>query len=154
MSEFKAPKHYKLINSENYLINSYLSLTRIKAIHFLFIFIEILLNIFLELDIFVKGFKMGNTSKANFNFNIISIIKNKFDLLEPPVHLLIVIFIIVVFDLLYIFVKLKKIKINHIYIIIIINFLELFFFRVCSLILFNIFFTLKKDSNISSLFNF
>ena len=145
MSEFKAPKHFRLINSENYLINSYLSLTRIKAIHFLFIFIEILLNIFLELDIFVKGFKMANASKANFNFNIISIIKYKFDLLEPPVHLLIVIFIIVVFDLLYIFVKLKKIKINHIYIIIIINFLELFFFRVCSLILFNIFFTLKKD---------
>ena len=145
MSEFKTPKQYEFINSDNYLINSYLSLTRIKAIHFLFIFIEIFLNIIQELDIFVKGFKIGNLSKIDFNYNIISTIRNKFELLAPFVQLLILIFIIVIFDLLYIFVKLKKIKINHIYFIIIINFLELFFFRVCSLILFNISFTLKKN---------
>ena len=145
MSEYKTSKQYELINSDNYLINSYLSITRIKAIHFLFIFIEILFNIIQELDIFVKGFKIENISKIDFKYNIISTIRNKFELLAPFVQLLILIFFIVIFDLLYIFVKLKKIKINHIYYIIIINFLELFFFRACSLILFNIFFILIKN---------
>jgi hypothetical protein len=144
MSEFKAPKQYELIYRDNYLINSYLSLTRIKAIHFLFIFIEILLNILQELEIFAKGFKAGNISKIDINFNIISTIRNKLDVLPPFVNLFILIFIIVIFDSLYIFVKHKKVKINHIYLIVIINFLELIFFRICSLILFNIFFILKN----------
>ena len=143
MSELKIPKEYKLINSDNYLINSYLSLTRIKAIHFFFIFIEVLLNIFQELDIFVKGFKVG--SKSDFSLNIITNLRNQFDSLLPFAQLLILIFIIAIFDLLYLFVKHKKIKINHAYLIIIINFLELIFFRVCSLILFIIFFSLKKN---------
>lgn len=34
MSEFYAPKIYEKINSDNYLINSYEHLTRIKTVHF------------------------------------------------------------------------------------------------------------------------
>ena len=145
MSEFKRPAKYKLINYDNYLINSYICLTRIKTIHFLFIFIEILLNIFQELDIFVKGFKLVNIPKNIFNFNIVSLITNEFDKLSPYVNLLFLVFIIVIFDSLYLFIKLKKFKINNIFLIIIINFLELFFFRTASLILFSMLFSLKKN---------
>mgnify|MGYP003571295802 CR=1 FL=1 len=145
MSEFKRPAKHKLINYDNYLINSYICLTRIKTIHFLFIFIEILLNLFQELDIFVKGFKLVNKTKKYFNFNIVSLITNEFDKLSPYVNLLFLIFIIVIFDSLYLFIKLKKFKINNIVLIILINFLELFFFRTASLIFFSMFFNLKKN---------
>ena len=145
MSEYEKSKKYELINTDNYLINSYLSLTRIKTVHFLFILIEILLNIIQELDIFVKGFNLVNISNTDFSFNIITLITREFEKLSPIVNLLILIFIIVILDSLYLYIKLKKFKIIHIYLIIIINFLELFFFRTISLILFNLFFSLKKN---------
>ena len=143
MPEFKRSKTYELIEYNNYLINSYISLTRIKSIHFLFIFLEILLNIFQELDIFVRSLKLE--SKTDFNLNIISLITIKLEKFSPIVLFLLFIFIIIIFDSLYIFMKLKKFKANHIYLIIIINFLELIFFRAGSLILFNLFFCLKEN---------
>ena len=145
MSEYKRTKIYILNNYENYLINSYLCLTRIKSVHFLFILIEILLNIFQELDIFVNGLKLVNISNTDFNFNVVSLITREFEKLSPFVNLLSLIFIIAILDSLYLFIKLKKFKIIHIYLIIIINFLELFCFRTGSLILFNLFFSLKKN---------
>ena len=145
MSEFKSSNSYKSLKYDNYLINSYISLTRIKSIHFLFIFIEILLNIFQELDIYVRTLKQENSSKSDFNFNIISLITSKLEKLSPFVYLLLLIFIMFIFDSLYIVMKLKKFKINHVYLIIIINFLELFVFRTGSLILFNLFLGVKKD---------
>jgi len=143
MSEFKRSRAYELIKYDNYLINSYISLTRIKSIHFLFIFFEILLNIFQELDIFVRSLKLE--SKTDFNLNIISSITNKLEKFSPFVLLLILIFIIAIFDSLYVFIKLKNFKTNHIYLIIIINFLELIFFRAGSLLLFNLFLCLKTN---------
>ena len=126
MSEFKRSRAYELIKYDNYLINSYISLTRIKSIHFLFIFFEILLNIFQELDIFVRSLKLE--SKTDFNLNIISSITNKLEKFSPFVLLLILIFIIAIFDSLYVFIKLKNFKTNHIYLIIINKFFGINFF--------------------------
>ena len=123
MSEYIRTKIYILNNYENYLINSYLCLTRIKSVHFLFILIEILLNIFQELDIFVNGLKLVNISNTDFNFNVVSLITREFEKLSSFVNLLSLIFIIAILDSLYLFIKLKKFKIIHIYLIIIINFL-------------------------------
>jgi len=145
MPEFKRSKKYRIIKNDNYFINSYLSLTRAKSVHFLFIFIEIFLNLFQELDIFAKGFKLVDISKIEFNYNIITLITSKLEKLSPLVNLLILIFIIVILDSLYIFIILKKFKIIHIYIKIIINLLELIFFRTGSLLLFIMLFNIKND---------
>ena len=101
MSEYKRTKIYMLNSYDNYLINSYLSLIRIKTVHFLFILIEILLNIFQELDIFVNGLKLVNISNTDFNFNVVSLITREFEKLSPFVNLLFLIFIIAILDSLY-----------------------------------------------------
>ena len=142
MSNLEMQKIFKEVNSDNYLINSYLSLTRIKIIHFLFIFIEIALNSMQELEIFLRGFKIENILKKNAGLNYLSYITDTFRKLPIVINLIIIIVLIVIFDLLYFFIKLKKFKIMHIHIIILINILEFIFFRTISLIFLNIFFTL------------
>ena len=59
--------------------------------------------------------------------------------------LLIVISSIIIFDLLYIFVKIKKFSINHIIIYIIVNILEIFWFKIFNIIIFSLFFKLNKE---------
>ena len=144
MSDFKRSENFRLINHGNYLINSYISLTRIKSFHFLFILLEILLNIFQELDIFFKGFKI-NVPKNDFCYNIVSLLTSEFEKISPHKNLLFFVFIIAISDSLYLFIKLKKFKINNIFLTIIINFLELFFFRTGSLLLFSMFINLKNN---------
>ena len=51
-----------------------------------------------------------------------------------------------IIELLYYLIKKRKFKINHIYIKIAVNFLEIFFFRTFTLIFLNFFFTLEKES--------
>ena len=143
MSNYESSNILKAVNSDNYLINCYLSLTKIKAIHFLFIFIEIMLNLIQELEIFHRGFKPENTTKNNTNLNYILYITNIFQKLPMIINLIIIIILITILDLLYYFIKLKKFKTIPIYIIIIINIIEIFFFRTISLIFFNLFFTLQ-----------
>ena len=65
MSDLENLKISKIINRENYFINSYKNLTRIKFIHILSVLIEIFLNIFLELEIILRGFKSENITKNN-----------------------------------------------------------------------------------------
>ena len=154
MSDLENLKINKIINNENYFINSYKSLTRIKFIHILFALIEIFLNIFLELEIILSGFKMNNITKNSTGLNYVSFIANSFKKINKLIRLVIMILLIVLFDALYLLIKLKKFKLSHIYIKIIVNFIELIYFRTFTLIIFNLFFTLKGEHSLIGFFFF
>ena len=145
MSDIEALKIDKNINSDNYLINCYKNLIRIKVVHFLFILIEILLNVLLELEVYIRGFKAENITKKNTGLNFVSLCTNIFDKLPTYGKLIIIIFYITITELLYYLIKKRKFKKNHICIKIIVNFLEIFFFRTFTLIFLNFFFTLEKE---------
>ena len=141
MSGFFSPNIYKLINYDNYLVNSYKHLTKVKSIHFLFILIEIMINIFQEIEIF---FKVFCSEEIHYSLNYISEISNHFDKLPIKVKLIILILYIIIFDSVYITLKLKKFKRNYIIFIILVNILELLFFRTFMLIFFNLIFNLSN----------
>ena len=138
--DIQTPDINKKINSDNYFSNCYIHLTKIKQIHFIFILIEILLNIFQELETILGGFNINNITNANTGLNLVSGLTSSFDRLQGHIKFLILLSIILLFDSLYFILKIKKFKKKYIYISIIVDILELFFFRIFSLILFNIFF--------------
>jgi len=145
MSDIEVSIIEKNINSDNYLINCYENLTRIKAVHFLFILIEILLNVLQELEVFIRSFKAENIKKKNTVLNLVSLLTNIFNKLPAYGKIVIIIFYMFIIELLFYLIKKRKFKINHIYIKIAVNFLEIFFFRAFTLIFLNFFFTLEKE---------
>ena len=134
------PKIIIEINTNNYFINSYYHLTKIKGIHFVFTLIEILLNISLELEIILREYKFDNNS----SLNLVSYITKKFINIKNGIKLIIIIIYIFINDAFYFFIKIKKFKNKHIGISISINIFEIFIYRVFMLIFLNLFFTLKK----------
>ena len=92
MSDIEIIKIDKKINSDNYFINCYKNLIRTKLAHFLFILIEILLNVLQELEVFIRGFKSENISKKNTGLNFISLLTNIFNKLPTFGKLGIIIF--------------------------------------------------------------
>ena len=145
MSDIEISEIDKNINSDNYLINCYENLIRIKVFHFLFLLIEILLNVLQELEVFIRGFTEENITKKNTGLNFFSLCTNAFDKLPTYGKLIIIIFYISIIELIYYLIKKRKFKKNHICIKITINFLEIFFFRTFTLIFLNFFFTLEKE---------
>jgi len=145
MSDVEISKFDKDIKSDNYFLNCYENLIKIKVIHFLFILIEILLNLLQELEVFIRGFGTENITKKNTGLNFILNLTNIFDKLPTFAKLLIIIFYISIIDLLYFLIKKRKFKIKHIYLKIAVNCLEIFFFRTFTLIFLNFFFTLEKE---------
>ena len=139
MSEANIHNIYNKINPDNYLVNCYKHLTRIKLIHFIFILIEMLLNTLQELEIFLKNF---NSQEIKVQINYISNITNLFNKLEIVVKLIIIILIVIIFDTIFFLLKKKRLKKEYIIITILVNILELFYFRTFTLILLNLFFTL------------
>ena len=137
MSDFYFPKIYKKINSDNYLINCYNHLTKIKTIHFIFISMEMLINFFQEFEIFFNIF-----SSDEFRLSYISKITHLFDKIPISIKLIIIVLFVIIFDILYIFLGKKKLKKNFISVSILINILELCYFRAFMLIFLNLFFTL------------
>ena len=129
MSSFEISKIDKNINSDNYLINCYENLFRSKVVYFLFILIEILLNILQELEVFIRGFTAENIAKKNLGLNFVSLLTNVFDKLPTFGKFIIIILYISFIELLYYFIKKGKFKIKYIYIKIGVNFLEIFIFR-------------------------
>ena len=142
--DIETPKIYKEINTDNYLINCYNHLTKIKGIHFIFLLIEIFFNIILELETFIRGYKL-KIDNNNPKLNLVSIITIKFDRLHNIIKLIIIVLFILIFDSLYIIIKLKKFKKRQINILIIANILELFIYRTSLLIFFILFFTIKSE---------
>ena len=136
-------KKYKKISLSHYLSNSYRNLIRTKAIHFILIIFEILLNVLQELDIFIKDFNKGNSLNNN-KFNFISEITFQYNKLKNPIKIIILFFFALIFDCLYLILKTKNFIKKTIYITIIINILDLIYFRVLALIFFNLLFSFTE----------
>ena len=100
----ETPKINQKIYSDNYLLNCYNHLIKKKEIHFLLLFIEISLNIFQEIEIFINGFKINSINNKFILFNINNILQ-KISIVNK---LLIIISSIIIFDFLYIFIKKKN----------------------------------------------
>ena len=145
MSYLDNLKFTKIINHENYFINSYKSLTRIKFIHILSVLIEIFLNTFLELEIILRGFKSENITKNNTGLNYVSFITNNFNKIQILIRLGIITLLILMFGSLYFLIKIKKFKLSHMYIKIIVNIIELAYLRSFMLLNFNFFLLLKQS---------
>ena len=143
--ELKIPQIYKEINSNNYLSNCYRHLIRYKGIHFIFILIEILLNIFQEIEVFINDYKLDNALNNKPDINLVTYITLKFCKIKNIIKLIIIIAFIVIFDLLYTILKLKSIQIKHICFSILVNILEIIIFRTVTIIFLNLFFTLEKE---------
>ena len=141
MYDSVVPKLYQEIKSDNYLVNCYKYLVRSKSIYFLFILIEMLLNIFEELETFIRGF---NSEASQNKLNYISYITNQYDKLAISLKIVIILFLIIIPDSLYFVLCKKSFKKNYISISIISNVLELFYFRTILIILLNLFFTLPN----------
>ena len=154
MSDFDIKNNNKSITSNNYLSNCYRHLTRSKIIHFFFLLIEMLLNIIQELDILYNDFIPINEVQNNSRLGFILYIIIKINKLKEIAKLLIMIIFVIIFDLLYLFFKRKNFLIKHTYISIILNILELIYFRLFILIFFNLLFTLTKFYFLIGLFLF
>jgi len=136
----------KIINSNNYLLNSYRLLTRSKTIHFISILIEMMINIFQEIELFYRGYKRDKNEIIFLGFSFILFINNAFDSLKAIIKLFIIIIYVILIDFLYIFFETKNFKIKHIRNMIIINILDIFCFRTFMLIFLNFFFLLPTES--------
>jgi len=141
MSGNEIPKIYKIMKSNNYFSNCYRILTRSKTIHFLCILIEMILNILQELELFVKMYKNDENSSLNYILYITDI----FDKLNANIKLMIMVPILVLIDITYYIYNKNNYKVKKIVNIIIINILELFFFRTVVLIYFDFYFTIRKE---------
>ena len=134
----------KELTSNNYLSNGYRHLTRSKTLHFLFLLIEIFLNIFQELDSYLRDFCPASEEQLPNKLSFISIITVEINKLKEIIKLVIMVIFITLFDLVYIYLKRNNFLIRHTYIAIGFNILELFYFRVFILILFNLLFSLTQ----------
>ena len=130
---------HKKISTNNYLSNCYRNLTRAKVVHFILILIETALNILNLLDIILNDYLREKT-----NLKYIAPIPLLFKKFSNGSKLFIIIFFVLVFDSMHIILNMKDFKKNKIYIKIIINFLELFHFRVFLLLYFYLFFSLAE----------
>jgi len=139
MSEFYIPKIYEKINSDNYLINSYEHLTQIKAVHFLFILIEMIINTIQELEIFLKDL---SSKEIKSNVNYISRFVQLLDNLKIVIRFLIIILFMFIFDFIFVCLRKKRFKKKYIIVAIMINLLELFYFRPFMLIYLDLLFSL------------
>ena len=135
----------KKIKGENYLSNCYRRLIRSKIIHFLFLLIEILLILTQEIDIFHREFEPKDNKKQKIIIiSPIILLVNKFRNFPGYINFIIIILSILIFDSLYLFLCKKDIKRKNLFLSIIINFLELFYFRLYTLFFYSLLFSLPK----------
>ena len=132
------------IKDENYLLNSYRRLTRSKLIHFLLLLIDNVLILIQEIDIFLRGFKPRNKFENKIILSPIIILINKLDNYPQYIIFILLISSMIIFDLIYLFLCKNDIKKNNILLYIIINFFELFYFRLYILLYFSLLFSLNK----------
>ena len=144
MPDSEIKEIHKDIISNNYLSNCYRHLTRSKIIHFLIILIEVIFNIIQELDIYLRDFHPANNNTKKNKLSFIFATIQKTNSLKQPLKLIIMVFFVLIMDLLYIFLKKKNFLIRHTYNAIILNILELIYFRIFVLIFFELLFTLTK----------
>ena len=140
----KGKNNSKLLNS-NYLLNSYNNIIKHKIIHFIIIVIDVLLIILEELNVFINNFNIGNTEENSNKLSLIPLITIKFVKLSKSVRIIILLFIIIIFDSIYIFVKHNNFLKYNIYISIFVNILDLLYFRLFSLVFLNLLFSFNNN---------
>ena len=135
---------YHHIKSNHYLSNCYRHIINSKIIHFFIIIIEVALNVFQELDIILRDFS-GLYEDARFKkFNYINSIITEFNKLSNFIKLIIIIIFVLIFDFLYILLQRYNFAIRRIHIMIIINILELIYFRLIESIFLSLLFSFRK----------
>ena len=140
MPEIDIKYIHQKITTNNYLSNCYRNLTRSKIIHFIFILIESILNILNILNIILNDYTRNTTS-----FTYIAPLAFLFKHFSETTKLIIVIFLILIFDSIHIILCIKDCKKKKMYNKILINYLELFHFRVLLLPMFHLFFSLNDN---------
>ena len=140
MPEIDIKYIHQKITTNNYLSNCYRNLTRSKIIHFIFILIESILNILNILNIILNDYTRNTTS-----FTYIAPLALLFKHFSETTKLIIVIFLILIFDSIHIILCIKDCKKKKMYNKILINYLELFHFRVLLLPMFHLFFSLNDN---------
>ena len=132
------------VKQEHYLSNCYKRLTRSKIIHFLFLLIEILLILIVKLDIFNRKFEPRTKIEGKIIINPIILLINKIDSLPTYIIFLITIIPIIIFDFFYLLLCKYYIKSENKFFKIIINFFELFYFRLYTILFYSLLFSLTK----------
>ena len=128
---------HKKITTNNYFSNCYRNITRSKVIHFIFILMETTLNILNILNIVLNDFFRDEN-----NFEYVAPLPKLFKLFSNTTKLCIIILVVLIFDSMHIILLIKDFKKKRIYIKIIINYLELFHFRLFLLPFFHLYFSL------------
>ena len=140
----------KKIKIDNYLSNSYRELIRSKIIHFLFLLIEIFSLLLQEIDLFNRGFEPIYQNNGKLIISPIILLIKKLDDLPIYVKFLLIVCSLLIFDSLYIFLCNVDIKTKNKLIFIIINILEIFYFRIFALFFYTILFSLSNLYFLSS----
>ena len=144
MLDIDIPEISEAINSDNYLLNCYNHLSRLKIFHFVFITIEVLLNIFYELETFLKDFQFQNIANNNKRFNYISSINNVFKKMPTINNFVFLLLFLLIIDSLIFYIKKTNFKTKYIQIIILVDLLEIFLFRTTMIFFLNFFFLLNE----------
>ena len=144
MSEVDIIITYYKIKSNHYLSNCYKHIINSRIIHFLVIIIEVALNIVQELDIILRDFSGLYEEEKFKKFNYINSIIAEFNKLSHFNKLIIMIIFVLIFDLLYMFLQRNNFAIRRIHIMIIINILELLYFRLIESIFLSLLFSFRN----------
>ena len=137
--------NYRFSSNNYILLNSYNNIIKSIIVHFMIIIFDVFLILFEELDIFIKSFETKNTDEKSINLSLISLIIIQFCKLTESVRIIILLILIIVLDSLFIFIKRKNFQAYNIYISIIVNILDLFYFRLFSLVLLNLLLSFKNN---------
>ena len=135
----------KRIQIDNYLSNCYRRLIRSRIFHFLFLLIELFLMASQAIDIFNRGFRPRHNKQENeVIISPIIILMIKLDNVPEYINYLIIVLSMIIFDSLYIYLCNVDIKGNYKILYVIINFLEIFYFRLYILFFYTLLFTLTN----------
>ena len=133
------------VKEDYYFLNCYRRLTRSKTIHVFFLLFEFLLILFQEIDTFQRGFKPRYKTEGKIILSPIILLIQELDNCPEYTKFIIIIVTILIFDSIYIFLCRKNIKNNSILLYIIVNFLELFYFRLYTIFFYSLLFALTKQ---------
>ena len=131
-------------SKNNYLHNCYINLIRSNIIHILLIVIETSLTLTQELDIYYRSYEHRTTVIGNQTLSPSLMLVLKLDKLSVNQKMYLLIIPIIILDVVYFFYRYYKVEQKGHVSIIIINFLELFYFRMYVLIYLNLLFSLPS----------
>ena len=141
MKGYKVPKRFYIIRNNNYLLNAYKHIIKAKLFHFIFAIVEILLNIFQEINISIFRYNIGEIPKNKF-ITFITELQNKIINYSSFFKFIILICYTIIFDIIYIILTKKQLSKRHKRLLLIFNILEILYFRILMLIYLNILFSL------------